>query len=752
MKNTKLKRFATVVIITGFVLSNFFTTLTTLANDTPEKDEEDTSIQFENTDQEVDTDTQDAVDVDQIIGESEPGDLTKVNKPRNSDGVSTWDCIWFGYYWQEDTNGDGYCFAKDTTVSKDSDGNLVDQYGNRIYNSVTEGTYVADNREPIKWRVLEIDSDGNALLLSDRLIDIVEYNEKDVSTTWETSTLRSYLNSYGSGSNGCGTNFRTTGFLNKAFSRTERNAILTATVINKDNPIYGGGKGGKNTKDKIFCLSISEAMNPDYGFMANEFTHSNYTDSDDARKAVPTSFTKTKPGYYATHPGESNGWWLRTPGVDNRSAVRVGELGAIYAFSPSLDTYQTSVRPAFRMNLSSSVSLWTNAGTVCSDGNVNEMNKPENVGPEDPTPDPDPDPSDDIALEQDETDIHLIPGEIKRLGVSNENRYIYGVRWTIDSSSKKGCITLKNGIVKAKKAGTATVTATYGASSVSFNITVDDTVPESKWIVDGKKTYKLKVTKNIDTSVGAGKNKSVTVTIPAILKGKEISYEILSEGVCTVGEPSYNTKHTKASIEIKPLNAGATWIIWNMTDDNGQIAQAVTKVVVKKPLTEIDVLEDNISLSIGEAKRIVVTGTADNTDTKELSFSVKGKGVKVSKSGYVMATKPDATAIVTVKSGNLKKTVNISVNSHEGDYMTLNKTSVIVKVGAKEKTVVLKLASPKKKADQPTDVEWSVVGEPAGITVDGGKVSVSSEAQVGSYLIKAESAEMNNAYCEIIVK
>ena len=23
------------------------------------------------------------------------------------DGVITWDCVWFGNYWQEDTNGDG---------------------------------------------------------------------------------------------------------------------------------------------------------------------------------------------------------------------------------------------------------------------------------------------------------------------------------------------------------------------------------------------------------------------------------------------------------------------------------------------------------------------------------------------------------------------------------------------------------------------------------------------------------------------
>lgn len=39
--------------------------------------------------------------------------------------VTTWDCIYFGNYWQNDTNGDG----------------VADQN---------------DNKEPIKWRVLQI--------------------------------------------------------------------------------------------------------------------------------------------------------------------------------------------------------------------------------------------------------------------------------------------------------------------------------------------------------------------------------------------------------------------------------------------------------------------------------------------------------------------------------------------------------------------------------------------------------------------
>lgn len=37
-----------------------------------------------------------------------------LNNPRtDSDGTTTWDCVWFGNYWQEDTNKDGIADKND---------------------------------------------------------------------------------------------------------------------------------------------------------------------------------------------------------------------------------------------------------------------------------------------------------------------------------------------------------------------------------------------------------------------------------------------------------------------------------------------------------------------------------------------------------------------------------------------------------------------------------------------------------------
>ncbi len=271
-----------------------------------------------------------------------------IKKPVRSGNATTWDCIWFGNYWQEDTNGDGFCYDK-----------------------VTKGC-PADDKQPIKWRVLDVDADGNALLLADKLIDIVQYNEKNTEVTWETCTLRSYLNGYGSTQNVRNRDFSgDNSFLYNAFSETERNNIITSELTNPDNPIFGT-RGGNPTQDKIFCLSLQEAMTAGYGFIKNEFTKGYCTDGDLTRKAVTTKFIENKSGYNGKTAGTSDWWWLRSPGYSSYTASFVGLLGAAYARSFNVDYTNSCLRPAFRMNLSSSSSLWSYAGTVCSDGTVIE--------------------------------------------------------------------------------------------------------------------------------------------------------------------------------------------------------------------------------------------------------------------------------------------------------------------------------------------------------------------------------------------
>ncbi len=90
----------------------------------------------------------------------------------------------------------------------------------------TFGHYEQDNDlfqsdEPVDWLVLEVDEENHkALLISRYGLDAKLYNATETNVTWETCTLRSWLNRE---------------FLNEAFSAEEQQAILTTAVDNSNS-------------------------------------------------------------------------------------------------------------------------------------------------------------------------------------------------------------------------------------------------------------------------------------------------------------------------------------------------------------------------------------------------------------------------------------------------------------------------------------------------------------------------------------
>lgn len=255
-----------------------------------------------------------------------------LNNPRtDADGVTTWDCVWFGNYWQEDTNGDGKADKNDA-------------------------------KTPIKWRVLSVDGD-DAFLLADKNIDVQRYNKNYTSVTWETSTMRSWLNGYGSEVNEPGEDFSDNNFFNNAFSTSEQSAIRTTNVVNDDNPEYGT-EGGNDTLDKVYLLSIDEVTNPTYGFS------SDYSKYDEARKARNTKYVadggEIKSGYMSS-AGSADYWWLRSPGIDRFHASFVGYSGDVIRRGFDVDDRRNAARAALHLNLSS-LSSWSYAGIVTSEG------------------------------------------------------------------------------------------------------------------------------------------------------------------------------------------------------------------------------------------------------------------------------------------------------------------------------------------------------------------------------------------------
>ena len=246
------------------------------------------------------------------LGQSTPAKaaVSLQNPTTNGNGVTTWDCIYFGNYYQSNSS----------------------------------------TKEPIKWRVLSVNG-NDAFLLADKNLDAKPYNNELANVTWATCTLRTWLN---------------VTFLNTAFTSAEQTAIKNTTVVNEDNPYYSGTEGGVNTTDKVYLLSIAEASNTAYGFNGK---YINNNASNETRMAKNTAYAKecgastSKSMEY-----EGNGyWWLRSPGNGNDSAASVSCAGYGYYSAYSVSNGSYAVRPALHLNLSFST-LWSYAGKVTAKG------------------------------------------------------------------------------------------------------------------------------------------------------------------------------------------------------------------------------------------------------------------------------------------------------------------------------------------------------------------------------------------------
>ncbi len=166
-------------------------------------------------------------------------------------------------------------------------------------------------------------------------------------------------------------------FIDTAFSTAQKNAIKTTKVENRNNIHYGSaGQGGNDTSDKIFLLSEREVYNTDdakkYGFVLDGEVY------DEARRCKCSTYAYAMGTWRNIEDSECNGnalWFLRSPG-----GSCYGDVTAVYDFgrvnSGGTSIFSDhSVRPAIHLDLSSIDTANIYAGTVCSDGTVNEGKK-----------------------------------------------------------------------------------------------------------------------------------------------------------------------------------------------------------------------------------------------------------------------------------------------------------------------------------------------------------------------------------------
>lgn len=153
------------------------------------------------------------------------------------------------------------------------------------------------------WRVLDIQNNA-ALVITEEIIEQRSYHEVYKDITWAECSLRKYLN----------------GEFYDKFTATDQSRIIPVINKNPDNQWYGT-KGGADTQDRIFLLSLEEVTCQYFGDSSSKL----YNPGKNQR-------------YWFQRKDENNSkriarggwwWWLRSPGRVNVKAVYIWNDGNI---------------------------------------------------------------------------------------------------------------------------------------------------------------------------------------------------------------------------------------------------------------------------------------------------------------------------------------------------------------------------------------------------------------------------------------
>jgi hypothetical protein len=210
---------------------------------------------------------------------------------------------------------------QDATIKKDTDGAKLS-----VGDIIKFGAY--------EWQVLDA-KDGKAMLITQDVTHVnIPYNEENTDVTWETCTLRKWLNEE---------------FYN-SFSKEEQGRIVPTANVNDDNQWFETS-GGKNTQDRIFLLSIDEIIKyfGDSGDLKNKKGYNwdkyKWILVNGLGSAIVDRFNEKR---VAKYNGGAAWWWLRSPGYFGNRAAYVSDFGNVFMNGYLVDYVRGigGVRPA----------------------------------------------------------------------------------------------------------------------------------------------------------------------------------------------------------------------------------------------------------------------------------------------------------------------------------------------------------------------------------------------------------------------
>lgn len=315
----------------------------------------------EEEDMELETSEETSLENTEDSTDEEDVEETSFNPVYDEDTKSTvYSCIYFGSYPQTQIIGERLTDAIINADYDESGDALVD--GNkyhRIENIFGTSYFLY---EPIKWKVIE-NSEGYIVAMAEKGLDYCSYyeakekseeNTVDVqdltdeelenykdrrvaynAVSWEKSTIRSWLNSYGKKKNAAKQSYEKDGegFFYTAFSRVEQKDMKNTQEFEEMevSQYLSNAKG-----DKVVLLNLTGVLKKKYGFTSKE--------SASIGRILERTDYATERGREVNDKFSDKGAWWIANGLEEGVIQYITEKGAIQAEGTS-SYHSMLVRP-----------------------------------------------------------------------------------------------------------------------------------------------------------------------------------------------------------------------------------------------------------------------------------------------------------------------------------------------------------------------------------------------------------------------
>ena len=309
------------------------------------------------------------------------------------------------------------------------------------------------------------------------------------------------------------------------------------------------------------------------------------------------------------------------------------------------------------------------------------------------------------------------------------------------SSSNDGIASVADGVVTAKSAGTATITAKISTFSATCTVTVTDPYVKVASVELDKKS--------LDLVEGDAVQLTATVK-PDNATDKTVTWKTSDYKVATVS----------ASGEVVAVAEGKATITASAGDATASCEVVVAKKVIAVESVTLD--KTAVELFKGETATLTATVKPDDATDKTVTWTSDNPAVATVADGVVTAV-VEGTAKITAKAGDASAVCTVTVKKKEVESITLDRSSLALTVGetgtltatvkpddATDKTVTW-TSDNTAVATVADGVVTAVAEGTANVTAKAGNVSAVCAVTVNASVVKVTEITINEEDFELEV-